>query len=288
MARARGRRLRDRHPRHPRAPGCSAPAALARRARRALPAVRLRPPDLGDPGAGERRPHGTSGRAGRGPADGAARSRLRHGGGSAPRGLRRHHDHERRTGEGRQLRLRLRPLAAQALSRPARRSHLPDPAGGLLLRPPRGGRRLCAAPHARLDRLRRRGLRPARPREPRLQGRPRPPRAALRSRRGRARGERRERRPHPGVPGQALPRPGHGPPPRDAGLPVREHVERGLPDRPPSRPGRRVAGGGRLGPRLQARPRGGPARVGPDRAGTPGEPRFALTTKKAERRREVY
>jgi sarcosine oxidase len=60
----------------------------------------------------------------------------------------------------------------------------------------------------------------------------------------------------PGLRGPALSRPEGRTGRRQRGLPVREHVQWRLPDRPAPRTRQRLAGGRRVGPRLQARARG--------------------------------
>ena len=73
---------------------------------------------------------------------------------------------------------------------------------------------------------------------------------------------RRQRRARPRLPRPPLPGARGGAAPGDARLPVREHVERRLPDRPPSRRRQRLARRRRLGARVQARTRGRRVRRG--------------------------
>ena len=67
--------------------------------------------------------------------------------------------------------------------------------------------------------------------------------------------------------GPPLPRPQGCPAGGQRGVPVREHVQRRFPDRPPSGTRQRVARGRRLGPWLQARPGAGRIRDRPHRGG---------------------
>src|SRR6185503_19362531 len=67
-----------------------------------------------------------------------------------------------------------------------------------------------------------------------------------------------------------------------AGLPVREQLERRPPGRPASAVAERVAGGGRLGPRLQTRAGGRPLRRRSGH-GPPGPRRAALLPRREGR-----
>ena len=200
---------------------------------------------LGDPRAGERRADGAPRRAGGGAPGAWPRASSSGIGGRAARAAGRPPRVGRRVGRGTRSRaatfvFALRAVARQALPRSARRPDLPDPAGGLLLRPAAGRRALRAAGDAGVDRLRRRDLRHPRPRGQGLQGRARPPRRARsiptrgervadRRRRSRRRAQYLAER-FPALAGRAAR--------RERGLPVREHVERRLPDRPPPRASR--------------------------------------------------
>ena len=172
------------------------PARAARRAtssRRRYPADRGDPRRLGDLRARERRPAGAPRGAGGGrrrparaaPSTRAAtccRRRARAGSTrSRPRAASRCAPRPSCFACG--------PWLGNVAPRRARRPHLPDAAGGLLLRRAAGRHALRPARDADLDRLRPGLLRHARPREPRLQDRERPARPRLRPRRGRARAD---------------------------------------------------------------------------------------------------
>ena len=178
--------------------------------------------------------------------------RLPHGGRCCrPRGKGRLDAHDRRRrGRSRagSVRLRLRPLAAEALPRPPRRPHLPHAPGGLLLRPARGRRALRAAracppgstsarkstacPTSRAAASRSRPTATGPPSTP-------TPASALAAPEALAAGAR--------VPRPALPGPGKDAPLVETRVCQYENtLERRLPDRPPSRAAENVwlVGGG--------------------------------------------
>ncbi len=154
---------------------------------------------------------------------------------------------------------------------------------------PAGDARFGVDAPAGVDRLRRRRLRHPRPRCARLQGRHRPARAADRSRHRRSPRRRRRRRAGARVPGAPVPGAGRSAAGRRSRLPVREHLQRRLPDRRPSDVAERLDCRRRLRPRLQARPGGGqPRRRSAQRTRRRSTPRFALASKASVAARAVY
>ena len=225
------------------------------------------------------------------PVSGGVRLRARVDSAAAPERRPPRRGRRRASGDAlrrRRLRLRVRPVAADAVSRAARRADLPHPPGGPLLRLAGRRRAVRVGLAAGLDRFRRGDLRRPGHRRARLQDLARPARRGVRSRNRRAR-RRRDAARGTRLPRAPLSRARAARRSSRRGLPVREHVERRLPDRSPSRSRERLAGRRRLGPRLQARARGRRVRRAPDRrrSGDVDE-RFRLATKEKVQQRAVY